>query len=93
MGQLLIGVLIFTSQINNNGIHSYNYLTTIFISKTAYYAQVEAMSLEAMKKGNETVRHFALRVQQLVKKGWFNENAATINLKNNEIFTKGLPKN
>ena len=58
--------------------------------KTAYYAQVEAMSL--MKKDNETVRHFALRVQQLVKKGWCNENAATITLKNNEIFTKGLPK-
>ena len=45
-----------------------------------------------MKKDNETVRHFALRVQQLVKKGWCNENASTINLKNNEIFTKGLPK-
>ena len=58
--------------------------------KTAYYAQVEAMSL--MKKDNETVRHFALRVQQLVKKGWCNENAATLNLKNNEIFTKGFPK-
>ena len=47
--------------------------------------------MSLMKKGNETVRHFALRVQQLVKKGWCNENAATINLKNNEIFTKGLP--
>ena len=35
--------------------------------KTSYYAQVEAMSL--MKKDNETVRHFALRVQQLVEKG------------------------
>ena len=58
--------------------------------KTAYYAQVEAMSL--MKKDNETVRHFALRVQQLVKKGWCNKSASTINLKNNEIFTKGLPK-
>ena len=58
--------------------------------KTAYYAQVEAMSL--MKKDNETVRHFALRVQQLVIKGWCNENAATINLKNNEIFTNGIPK-
>ena len=58
--------------------------------KTAYYAQVEATS--PMKKDNGTVRHFALRVQQLVKKGWCNENAATINLKNNEIFTKGLPK-
>ena len=58
--------------------------------KTAYYAQVEAMSLR--KKDNETVRHFALRVQQLVKKGWCNESAATINLKNTENFTKGLPK-
>ena len=59
--------------------------------KTAYYAQVEAMSL--MKKDNETVRHFALRVQQLVKKGWCNESPSTINLKNNEIFTKDYQKN
>ena len=58
--------------------------------KTAYHAQVEAMSL--MKKDKGTVRNFALRVQQLVKKGWCNKNAAIINLKNNEIFTKGLPK-
>ena len=46
--------------------------------------------MSLMKKDNETVRHFALGVQQL--KGWSNENAATINLKNNETFTKGLPK-
>ena len=59
--------------------------------KNAYYAQVEAFS--SIKKDNETVRHFALRVQQLVEKGWCNENASTINLKCNEIFTKGLPKN
>ena len=45
-----------------------------------------------MKKDNKTVRHFALRVQQVVKKGWCNENAATINLKNNKIFTKGASK-
>ena len=45
-----------------------------------------------MKKDNKTVRHFALRVQQLVKKGWCNESAATINLKKIEIFTKRLPK-
>ena len=57
----------------------------------ANYAQVEALSL--IKKDNEAVRHFALRVQQLVEKGWCNENASTINLKCNEIFTKGLPKN
>ena len=58
--------------------------------KNAYYAQVEALNLT--KKDNETVRHFALKVQQLVQKGWCNENASTINLKCNEIFTKGLPK-
>ena len=44
------------------------------------------------KEDKETVRHFALKVQQLVEKGWCNENASTINLKCNEIFTKGLPK-
>ena len=31
-------------------------------------------------------------MQPLVKKGWCNENASTINLKNDEIFTKSLPK-
>ena len=46
--------------------------------------------MSLMKKDNETVRHFALRVQQLVKKGWCNENAVTINVKNNESFTKGI---
>ena len=59
--------------------------------KNAYYAQVEALNLT--KKDNETVRHFALKVQQLVEKGWCNENASTINLKCIEIFTKRLPKN
>ena len=59
--------------------------------KNAYYAQVEALNLSI--KDNETVRHFALKVQQLVEKGWRNENASTINLKCNELFTKGLPKN
>ena len=59
--------------------------------KNAYYAQVEALTL--VKKDKETVHHFALNVQQLVEKGWCNENASTINLKCNEIVTKGLPKN
>ena len=59
--------------------------------KNAYYAEVEALNLS--KKDNETVRHFAPKVQQLVEKGWCNENASTINLKCNESFTKGLPKN
>ena len=59
--------------------------------KNAYYAQVEALNLS--KKDNEAVRHFALKVQQLVEKGWCNENASTINLKCNEMFTKRPPKN
>ena len=59
--------------------------------KNAHYAQVEALNLT--KKDNETVRHFALEVQQLVEKGWCNAKASTINLKCNKIFTKGLPKN
>ena len=58
--------------------------------KNAYFAQVEALNL--VKKDNETVRHFALKVQQLVEKGWCNENASTMNLKSNEIYTKSLPK-
>ena len=88
MEPLLIGTQIFIYHINNNGIHLYNYLKKQFSSQeTALYAQVEAMSL--MKKDNETVRHFALRVRQLVKTEWCNENAATINLKINENFTEG----
>ena len=58
--------------------------------KTAYYAQVEARSL--IKIDNEAVRHFALRVQQLVKKGWCNENAATINLKKMKFSQKAYLK-
>ena len=54
--------------------------------KNAYYAQVEVLNL--FRKDNETVRHFALKVQQLVEKGRCNENASTINLKCNEFFTK-----
>ena len=48
--------------------------------KNAYYAQLEALNLT--KKGNETVRHFALNVQQL------DENASTTKLKCNEIIHK-----
>ena len=59
--------------------------------KNVYYAQLEALNLT--EKYNETVRHFAFKVQQLFQKGWCNENASTINLKCNEIFTKGLLKN
>ena len=42
----------------------------------AYYAQFEALNLS--KKDNETVRHFALKVQQLVEKGWCNEHLLSV---------------
>ena len=35
----------------------------------------------------------SLKVQQLVEKGWCNENTSTNNLKYHEIFTKSLPEN
>ena len=59
--------------------------------KNAYHAHVEALNLA--KEDNETVRHFALKVQQLVEEGWCNENASSINLVCNEFFSKGIPKN
>ena len=62
-----------------------------FSQRNAYYAQVEALTF--VKKDYETVRYFAFKVQELVEKSWCNENASTVNLKCNEIFTKGLPKN
>ena len=58
--------------------------------KLAYHSQIEALSL--VKKDNENVRHFALKVEILVKQGWYNEYPSTINLKCNETFTRGLPK-
>ena len=38
-----------------------------FSQKNAYYAQVEALNLS--KKDKETVRHFPLKIQQLVENG------------------------
>ena len=51
--------------------------------KNAYYAQVETLSIT--RKYNETVRHFALKVPQLVENCWCNQNTSTINLKCNEM--------
>ena len=61
-----------------------------FSQKHAYHAQIEALAI--VKKDNENVRHFALKVETLVKQGWYNEYPSTINLKCNEFFTRGLPK-
>ena len=61
-----------------------------YSQKHAYHAQIEALSL--VKKDYENVRHFALKVETLVKQGWYNEYPSTINLKCNENFTSGLPK-
>ena len=47
-----------------------------FSEKNAYYAEVIALNLS--RKDNATVGHFALKGQQLVEKGWCNENASTI---------------
>ena len=46
--------------------------------------------LNLTMKDNKTARHFELKVQKLVEKGWCNENASTINLICNEIFPKNL---
>ena len=62
-----------------------------YSQKHAYHAQLEALSY--VKNDNENVRHYALKVEILVKQGWYNEYPSTINLKCNEIFTRGLPKN
>ena len=45
-----------------------------------------------VKKVDENVRHYALKVETLVKQGWYNEYLSTINPKGKEIFTRGLPK-
>ena len=60
-----------------------------YSQKHAYHAQIDALSL--VKKDNENVRHLALKFETLVKQGWYNEYPSTINLKCNEIFTRGLP--
>ena len=56
--------------------------TLFSYQKNAYSAQVEALNLT--KKDNDTVRHFALKVEPLVEKGLCNENPSTINLKCNK---------
>ena len=76
--------------ISKTGPLLYKYSKQFSSQKNANYAQVEAVTF--VKKENETVRQFALKVQQLVEKVWCNENASTINLKCNETFTKGSPK-
>ena len=62
-----------------------------YYQKHAYHAHIEAISL--VKKDNENVRHYALKVETLVKQGRYNEYPSTINPKCNGIFTRGLSKN
>ena len=54
--------------------------------KNAYSAQFEALTL--VKKDDETVRHFALKAQQIVEKGWCNGNASTITSNCNDFIKK-----
>ena len=73
------------------GLISSKYLKKqLYSQKHAYHAQIEALSL--VKKDNEKIRHYALKVETLVKQGWYDEYPSTINLECNESFTWGLPK-
>ena len=58
--------------------------------KNAYYAQVEALNLT--KKENETVRHFALKVQQLLKKAGVMKMPLRWNQNVRKFLRKDFPK-
>ena len=60
-----------------------------YSQKHANHAQIEALSL--VKKDKENVRHYAPKVETLVKQSWYNEYPSTINHKCNAIFSRGLP--
>ena len=47
--------------------------------KTAYYTEAEAPALT--EKNSENIRRYALKVQQIIEKGYCNEYAATNNPK------------
>ena len=59
--------------------------------KHAYHAEVEAFWL--VKKENKSVRHSFLKVEILVKQGWYNAFPSNMNLKCKEIVTGGFPEN
>ena len=59
-----------------------------FSQKLAYHAHLEVLSLV-----KNILRMLDIMLYgTLVKRGWYNEHPSTINLKCNEIFTRGLPK-
>ena len=66
----------------------YKRLKTIFVPEKRLLCSSRSSSL--VKKDSETA---ALKVKQLVEKGWCNETAPTENLNYKAIFTKGFPKN
>ena len=61
-----------------------------YSQKHAYIDQTEALSLG--EKDNKNDKHYALKIETLVKQCWYNEYPSTINLKCNGIFTSCLPK-
>ena len=63
-----------------------------FSQKTAFYAQEGAQDFIKKKLKPYIVTLWKFNVQHLVKNGWCNESAATINLKCNDIFSPVLPK-
>ena len=60
-----------------HGWHAFvqSFIQKFSTQKSAYLAQLETLNL--VKKDNEGVRHFALKVQQLVEKDYCNENDST----------------
>ena len=64
--------------------------TDFFLQKTAYCPQVGAQLLTTEE--TEKVRHYALKIQHLVQKGWCNESASIIECKCNEFFIRGSPE-
>ena len=86
-------MIAFLKFLKTIGLPSFNFSNKkqFYSQKHAYHARSEALSL--VKKHNENIQLYALKVETLDKQGWYNEDPSTVNLKSNEIFTRGLSKN
>ena len=65
--QLLAGTFAYMTYTNKTGLVLYKLLRNNFLLKRMLI--MHKLKLTLIKKGNETVHHFALKVQQLVEKG------------------------
>ena len=59
-----------------------------YSQKHAYHVQPEALSI--VQKDDENVRQYALKVENIVEQGWYDEYLSTVNLKCKDSST--LPK-